>query len=197
MSLANFSDTGGLLASTCSRSNLSRRVVGPKRDGWSVRIRSYSATPRATGKQISCAGSISSSRRWRPWSQQSEPVQRSTSRLSSSTIARGAVGADLVIVEGAGGWRVPITPSCDMAGLANRLGYPVIVVAQATLGTINHSLLTLEAVERDKQSIAALVLSQRPDDDAEQAVDNARRIASRWAGTVLIHRESHDLGALV
>jgi dethiobiotin synthetase len=113
------------------------------------------------------------------------------------TVAQGSVGVDLVIVEGAGGWRVPITTSCDIAKLASQVGLPIMVVAQATLGTINHSLLTLEAIERDGQNVAALVLSRRPEDDEEQAVDNARRIAARWAGTVLIHRETHDLSVLV
>jgi dethiobiotin synthetase len=114
-----------------------------------------------------------------------------------NTVALGMAGMDLVVIEGAGGWRVPITPSCDMAGLASELSFPVIVVAQATLGTINHSLLTLEAIERDSQKIAALVLSRRPEDDEGQAVDNARRIAGRWAGRVLIHRETTDLESLL
>ncbi|HLL21835.1 MAG TPA: dethiobiotin synthase, partial [Kofleriaceae bacterium] len=61
----------------------------------------------------------------------------------------GAAGADLVLVEGAGGWRVPITDAFDMGGLAKLLGLPVVVVATATLGTINHTLLTTEAVRHD------------------------------------------------
>ncbi len=91
--------------------------------------------------------------------------------------------ADLTLVEGAGGWRVPISGTVDMAGLATRLGFPVVVVARATLGTINHSLLTVEAVERDKNHVAALILSQLPEDDANFAADNLARIRSRWRGT--------------
>lgn len=94
--------------------------------------------------------------------------------------------SDITLVEGAGGWRVPISAALDMSGLARRLGFPVVIVARATLGTINHSLLTVEAVERDGCRIAALMLSQRPEDDALFAADNLARIRSRWTGPSLL-----------
>ena len=62
------------------------------------------------------------------------------------------------------------------------LGLPVVIVARATLGTINHTLLTIEAVERDGCAVAALVLSRRPEDSLEFTRSNARQIARRWAG---------------
>lgn len=105
--------------------------------------------------------------------------------LVDVTIRESAAHADLVIVEGAGGWRVPITPTIDMAAFACRLGLPVVVVARATLGTINHSLLTLEAVERDGATVAALILSRQPSDDPEFAASNAHEIARRWPGRVI------------
>lgn len=101
------------------------------------------------------------------------------------TYVVGARDGGLAIVEGAGGWRVPITDAADMAALARRLELPVIIVARATLGTINHSLLTIEAVQNDGCSVAALVLSRRPDDDAAFAASNAREIARRWSGTII------------
>jgi dethiobiotin synthetase len=94
--------------------------------------------------------------------------------------------ADLLIVEGAGGWRVPITPTEDMAALARRLGYPVLIVARAGLGTINHSLLTIEAVLRDGCAIHAVTLSVRPDDDLEFARSNRDEIARRSAVRVTL-----------
>jgi dethiobiotin synthetase len=114
-----------------------------------------------------------------------------------TTLQDGMAIANLVLVEGAGGWRVPVTRQLDMGGLALSLGFPVVVVGLATLGTINHSLLTLEAIERDGQRVAALILSKKPDDDAAQAADNARRIAERWMGTILIHSTPQDLNTLV
>lgn len=103
---------------------------------------------------------------------------------------QGAQQADVSLVEGAGGWRVPITASADMAVLARQTGLPVVVVARATLGTINHSLLTLEAVERDGCSVAALVLSRRPEDHRDFALSNCEQIAAQWKGQILIYEGS-------
>jgi dethiobiotin synthetase len=68
-------------------------------------------------------------------------------------------GADLVLVEGAGGLRVPIAARLDMAGLARALDLPVLVVARAALGTLNHTQLTLEAAERDGLRVLGVVVS--------------------------------------
>lgn len=100
---------------------------------------------------------------------------------------------DVVLVEGAGGWRVPITDTVDMAGLARACGMPVVVVARAGLGTINHSLLTIEAIERDGLSVAGLVLSQQPTDDPELTRSNVREIERRWPGQVRVHDDLDDL----
>ncbi|WP_153144617.1 dethiobiotin synthase [Dechloromonas sp. H13] len=54
--------------------------------------------------------------------------------------------ADLVIVEGVGGFRVPLGVDCDSADLAVALGLPVILVVGLRLGCINHALLTAEAI---------------------------------------------------
>lgn len=102
------------------------------------------------------------------------------------TFRRNAEGTSLALVEGAGGWRVPVTSTVDMGGLAFALQLPVVVVGRATLGTINHSLLTLEAVERDGCTVAALVLSQRPDDDPAFASSNATEIGRVWSGRIII-----------
>lgn len=98
----------------------------------------------------------------------------------------GALLADLTIVEGAGGWRVPITERVDMAGLARQLGLPVVVVARATLGTINHSVLTVQAVESDGCRVAALVLSKLPNDSIELGLSNQAEISRLWSGRVIL-----------
>ncbi len=118
--------------------------------------------------------------------------------LIATTFEAGAGQADLVLVEGAGGWRVPVTPTQDTGALARLTGLPLIVVARATLGTINHSLLTLEAVERDGLSVALLVLSRHPGDDPAFAQSNADQIRSRWPGNVLVFSQFEtDLDSLV
>jgi dethiobiotin synthetase len=99
---------------------------------------------------------------------------------------RGTEEASLVLVEGAGGWRVPITDAVDMGGLAKRLGLPVLIVARAGLGTINHTLLTIEAVERDGLSVAGVVLSCLPTDDQAFAASNREQIGRRWSGPLAV-----------
>ncbi len=64
-----------------------------------------------------------------------------------------------VIAEGAGGLLVPLTPGLDMADLARELALPVLVVARASLGTVNHTRLTLEALERRGLALAGVVIS--------------------------------------
>lgn len=75
-----------------------------------------------------------------------------------------------VIVEGAGGWLVPITRDFSMADLAVEFGQPVLVVAANRLGAINHTLLTVRAVRTSGLSCAGVILNQvkepAPDDGA-------------------------------
>ena len=106
-----------------------------------------------------------------------------------AVFARGSTHADLVLVEGAGGWRVPITESEDMSSLARRLELPVVVVALAGLGTINHSVLTVEAVRRDGCEVAMVVLSLRPNEDAEFAAENAAEIRRLSGARTHVSRE--------
>ncbi len=101
-------------------------------------------------------------------------------------ISKSVPDAEVVLVEGAGGWRVPITEDGDMATLAQQLDAEVVIAARAGLGTINHSLLTIEAVERDGLTVAALVLSRRPDEDLAFARSNQEEIRRRWKGRSLI-----------
>jgi len=104
----------------------------------------------------------------------------------ATTLRLGSAEADLVLVEGAGGWRVPLTETVDMGGLAARTTTRTVIVARAGLGTINHSLLTIEAVERDGLRVEALVLSRQPTDDLAAAESNADQIRRVWGGSVLI-----------
>jgi dethiobiotin synthase len=62
------------------------------------------------------------------------------------------------IVEGAGGVLVPINETQTMADLIGALGFPVVVVARTALGTINHTLLTLEALRRRVLQVAGVVM---------------------------------------
>ena len=68
--------------------------------------------------------------------------------------------ADLTLVEGAGGWRVPLNDHQTLADLAIALGEPVILVVGLRLGCINHALLTAEAIAADGLQLAGWVANQ-------------------------------------
>jgi len=64
-----------------------------------------------------------------------------------------------LVVEGAGGIMVPVSQDYLMIDLIRNLGFPVVLVARATLGTINHTLLTLEALRNKDIPIVGVVLN--------------------------------------
>lgn len=68
--------------------------------------------------------------------------------------------ADVVVVEGVGGFRVPLGPNRDSADLAVRLGLPVILVVGMRLGCLNHALLTAEAIARRNLRLAGWVANR-------------------------------------
>ncbi len=68
-----------------------------------------------------------------------------------------AKGADFTLVEGAGGWRVPLAGQASLSELPIALDLPVILVVGVRLGCINHALLTAEAILRDGLSLAGWV----------------------------------------
>ncbi len=65
--------------------------------------------------------------------------------------------AELVFVEGVGGWMVPLGDQQTVVDLAQRLALPVILVVGVRLGCINHALLTVAAIERSGQSLVGWV----------------------------------------
>lgn len=67
---------------------------------------------------------------------------------------------DFLLVEGVGGWLCPLTQTSSVADFAKECGWPIIVVASRTLGTLNHTLLTLEAIQARHLEIAGIVLNQ-------------------------------------
>jgi len=68
-----------------------------------------------------------------------------------------AKGADFTLVEGAGGWRVPLSGMASLSDLPIALQLPVILVVGVRLGCINHALLTTEAIQRDGLPLAGWV----------------------------------------
>jgi len=111
-------------------------------------------------------------------------------------IEQNARGSDTCFVEGAGGWMVPFGVDWMFSDAAARSEAGVLVVGRATLGTINHSLLTLTAVSRTNP-IVALVLSRLPDVSIDVARRNQDEIRRRVGVDVkIVPDEMPELGAL-
>lgn len=93
-----------------------------------------------------------------------------------------------LLVEGAGGLLVPIAADYAMADLMGELGLPVLIVARGVLGTVNHTLLTLEAIERRGLPLAGVVLSHGPrpisNADEQNLVVLRRQLGRRLLGEV-------------
>ena len=97
-----------------------------------------------------------------------------------SQLERLALQADRVIVEGVGGWRVPLGPDGDIADLAVTLELPVILVVGVKLGCINHALLTVESIRNKGIEMTGWIANQvdremlRPQENIrtlQQAID--------------------------
>lgn len=102
---------------------------------------------------------------------------------------------EVTLVEGAGGWEVPIRPDFRMSHLACALGWPVLVVAADRLGVLNHSLLTLGAVRAAGCAVAGLAVVDAVEPTGANAADlsellpgtpvrRVRRIATLDAATL-------------
>ena len=103
-----------------------------------------------------------------------------------------------MIVEGAGGLLSPLTETESVADVARDLGFPLLVVARASLGTINHTLLTLEAARNRRLDVAGIILNQvatiDPDDCSTGT--NAEELRRRAGIPILAnlpHAASPDL----
>jgi dethiobiotin synthetase len=68
--------------------------------------------------------------------------------------------ADILLIEGAGGWLSPVTDTKLVADLAVALNAPVLIVARSGLGTINHTLMTIESVRARRLAVAGVILNE-------------------------------------
>lgn len=92
-----------------------------------------------------------------------------------------SVGVDLIVCEGVGGLLVPLTPGYLVRDFARDLGYPLVIVAPPGLGTINHTLLTVEAARAVGLEVALVVLNPWPSEPGPIERSNRETVA-RLAG---------------
>jgi dethiobiotin synthetase len=104
--------------------------------------------------------------------------------------------SEIVVVEGAGGLLCPLTDTESMADLAKRFELPLIVVARLGLGTINHTLLTVEVARQCGLHVAGIIFNE-PSSAAvndPSATSNAHEVAARCPVPILGIRRHHALG---
>jgi len=90
-----------------------------------------------------------------------------------SAARAAAAGADALVVEGVGGLLVPLSSGYLVRDLAQALGFPLLVVARTGLGTLNHTLLTVESARAAGLDVAAVVLTPWPSEP--NAVERSNR----------------------
>ena len=109
-------------------------------------------------------------------------------RIDFSTIERAfgilAASADLCVVEGAGGWLVPLTARKNFADLAARLELPVLLVVAIRLGCLNHALLSVESIQRRGLSLSGWV-ANHVNPDTPRASENIDALKARIPAPML------------
>jgi len=106
-----------------------------------------------------------------------EKIKRAFEKLSSDN--------DTVIVEGAGGLLVPILENYLMSDLAFELGMPVLIVTRPDLGTLNHTLLTVESALSKGLDIVGIVINNFPPSPDKAELTNPELI-NRLSGAPIV-----------
>jgi dethiobiotin synthetase len=94
-----------------------------------------------------------------------------TALVASARAAAG--GAEILVIEGVGGLLVPLTLGFLVRDLAREMGLPLVVAARPGLGTINHTLLTVEAARAVGLTVVGVALTPWP--DAPSAIEGSNR----------------------
>ena len=97
---------------------------------------------------------------------------------------RLAAAGDVIVVEGAGGWHVPLNDFQTLADLASRMALPVVLVVGIKLGCLNHALLTVEAIQARGLHLAGWVANQI-DPEAQRQEENIATLKARIEAPLL------------
>tara|TARA_R110002096_G_scaffold13623_11_gene48036 strand:- start:542 stop:1192 length:651 start_codon:yes stop_codon:yes gene_type:complete len=93
--------------------------------------------------------------------------------------------SDHLIVEGVGGWEVPISADLSMADFAAKLDYPVVVVVDNRLGALNHTILTVRSVEIFELSCLGLILNSTEESRDAASISN-RVVLEQFLGSPIL-----------
>lgn len=103
----------------------------------------------------------------------------------------------MLVVEGAGGALVPVTRGLLCADLFARWGHPVAIVARTALGTINHSLLTIEALRARGVPILGVAFNGEANEDSEATIADIGRVKRLGRLSRLAHLTPEGLRAVL
>jgi dethiobiotin synthetase len=117
-----------------------------------------------------------------------EEVERAVARAMAWWEDR----AEVMVVEGVGGLLCPIAEGMTVADLALILDYPLLIVAHRGLGTLNHTLMTVEVALRRALRVAGLVLNgARPTTEPLAEATNAAELSRRLDGVAILAEWEH------
>jgi dethiobiotin synthetase len=104
-----------------------------------------------------------------------EKIRRATQRLCERY--------DAVLLEGAGGLMTPLTEHCLTIDYVGEMGYPLILVTSGKLGSINHTLLSLEAIERRGLSLFMVAYNLFPETRDRRIAEDTRQYLAACLAT--------------
>ena len=129
---------------------------------------------------VACGGVAACARTWVDPVSPHRAAERNGDPVSLQLILDWIVARSdpRMLVEGVGGWRVPISWEFGVPELAAALGFPLLVVSANRLGVLNHTLLTVDAVQACGLEVAGVVLNNLGGQDASQAsnLEDLRRL---------------------
>ena len=119
-----------------------------------------------------------------------DPIELGTIRTYYNRLASAK---DVMIVEGIGGLLVPLTTDLMVADLAGQMDLPLVIVAKPGLGTINHTLLTIEAARARGLRVAGIIINSYVADTASVAEETNPAAIERVSGVKVLAIVPRDL----
>lgn len=96
-----------------------------------------------------------------------------------------------IVVEGCGGWEVPLTNELTVAGLAVELALPVIVVVDNKLGALNHAILTVRSIRQHGLTCAGIILNHVTDTRDTASISNPSLLRAVLPGVPVLGEIMH------
>ena len=113
--------------------------------------------------------------------------------VTNKALAWWSERVDVIVVEGIGGLLCPLAEGTTLADLAVALDFPLLIVARRGLGTLNHTLLTVEAANFRSLRIAGIVLnSPEPQTDSLAEALSAQELSRRLPGIAVLAEIDHQ-----